>query len=97
VVPADRVSGIASRLPRERQHPEPPEEIAGHAGLYMAPEQTGPDEPVDRFPKANLYALGITFYEMLTGHAGPFRATDPMEWVHCPHSRDRPTRAPANG
>lgn len=32
--------GIASRLPRERQAPEPPEFIAGTLA-YMAPEQTG--------------------------------------------------------
>ncbi|MGF6852798.1 serine/threonine protein kinase [Paraburkholderia sp. CI3] len=32
--------GIASRLPRERQTPEPPETIAGTLG-YMAPEQIG--------------------------------------------------------
>ena len=32
--------GIASRLPRERQAPEPPEFIAGTLP-YMAPEQTG--------------------------------------------------------
>ena len=32
--------GIASRLPRERQAPEPPEVIAGTLA-YMAPEQTG--------------------------------------------------------
>jgi serine/threonine protein kinase len=32
--------GIASRLPRERQAPEPPEYIAGTLP-YMAPEQTG--------------------------------------------------------
>jgi serine/threonine protein kinase len=32
--------GIASRLPRERQLPEPPEFIAGTLA-YMAPEQTG--------------------------------------------------------
>ena len=32
--------GIASRLPRERQPPEPPEVIAGTLA-YMAPEQTG--------------------------------------------------------
>ena len=39
--------GIASRLPRERQAPAPPEVIAGTLA-YMAPEQS--DEPVDRFP-----------------------------------------------
>ncbi len=32
--------GIASRLPRERQAPEPPEFIAGTLP-YIAPEQTG--------------------------------------------------------
>ena len=32
--------GIASRLPRERQSPEPPELLAGTLA-YMAPEQTG--------------------------------------------------------
>src|SRR5229473_4991295 len=32
--------GIASRLPRERQAPTPPESIAGTLA-YMAPEQTG--------------------------------------------------------
>src|SRR5579863_4566553 len=32
--------GIASRLPRERQAPDPPETIAGTLA-YMAPEQTG--------------------------------------------------------
>ena len=32
--------GIASRLPRERQAPEPPDVLAG-ALAYMAPEQTG--------------------------------------------------------
>src|SRR4029077_5710335 len=29
-----------------------------------------------------LYALGVTFYQMLTG-ALPFSASDPMDWVHC--------------
>jgi serine/threonine protein kinase len=32
--------GNASRVPRERQWPEPPEFIAGTLA-YMAPEQTG--------------------------------------------------------
>jgi predicted ATPase/signal transduction histidine kinase len=72
--------GIASRLPRERQDPEPPEEIAGTLA-YMAPEQTGRmNRSIDS--RSDLYALGITFYEMLTGTL-PFRATDPMEWIHC--------------
>ena len=72
--------GIASRLPRERQSPEPPEFIAGTLA-YMAPEQTGRvNRSIDS--RSDLYALGVTFYEMLTGIL-PFTASDPMEWVHC--------------
>ena len=72
--------GIASRLPRERQSPEPPEFIAGTLP-YMAPEQTGRmNRSIDS--RSDLYALGVTLYEMLTGSL-PFTATDPMEWVHC--------------
>src|SRR5260370_4104856 len=72
--------GIASRLPRERQSPEPPEFIAGTLA-YMAPEQTGRmNRSVDS--RSDLYALGGTFYEMLTGNL-PFIASDPTEWVRC--------------
>jgi serine/threonine protein kinase len=72
--------GIASRLPRERQSPEPPELIAGTLA-YMAPEQTGRmNRSIDS--RSDLYSLGVTLYEMLTG-ALPFMASDPMEWVHC--------------
>src|SRR5712672_2523142 len=72
--------GIASRLPRERQAPAPPESIAGTLA-YMAPEQTGRmNRSIDA--RSDLYALGVTFYQMLTGSL-PFTAADPMEWVHC--------------
>ena len=72
--------GIASRLPRERQAPQPPETIAGTLA-YMAPEQTGRmNRSIDA--RSDLYALGVTLYEMLTGSL-PFSAADPMEWVHC--------------
>jgi PAS domain S-box-containing protein len=72
--------GIASRLPRERQSPEPPEFIAGTLA-YMAPEQTGRmNRSIDS--RSDLYSLGVTFYQTLTGSL-PFTASDPMEWVHC--------------
>ncbi len=72
--------GIASRLPREHLGPAPPEVIAGTLA-YMAPEQTGRmNRSIDT--RSDLYSLGITFYEMLTGVL-PFAASDPMEWVHC--------------
>jgi serine/threonine protein kinase len=72
--------GIASQLPRERQYPEPPESIAGTLA-YMAPEQTGRmNRSIDS--RSDLYSLGVTLYEMLTGSL-PFTASEPMEWVHC--------------
>src|SRR3954453_10372670 len=72
--------GIASRLSRERQAPEPPETIAGTLA-YMAPEQTGRmNRSIDA--RSDLYALGVTLYQMLTGVL-PLAAADPMEWVHC--------------
>src|SRR3989449_5907676 len=78
--------GIASRLRRERQAPGPPEVIAGSLP-YMAPEQTGRmNRSVDA--RSDLYAAGVTLYEMLTGSL-PFHASDPMEWVHS-HIARRP-------
>ena len=72
--------GIASRLPRERQVPVPPEIITGTLA-YMSPEQTGRmNRSIDT--RSDLYSLGVTLYQMLTG-ALPFAATNPLEWVHC--------------
>src|SRR5258707_2194571 len=72
--------GIASRLPRDRQSPVPPEIIAGTLA-YMAPEQTGRmNRSIDA--RSDLYSLGVTLYEMFTGTL-PFAAADPMEWIHC--------------
>jgi PAS domain S-box-containing protein len=77
---------IASRLTRERQPPEPPETIAGTLA-YMAPEQTGRmNRSIDA--RSDLYSLGITLYQMLTGVL-PFAAVEPIEWVHC-HLAKRP-------
>src|ERR1700730_10770561 len=79
--------GIASRLPRERQQPGPPEVIAG-TFAYMAPEQTGRmNRSIDA--RTHLYSLGVTLYEMLTGML-PFTPADPMECIHC-HIARQPT------
>ena len=70
--------GIASRLARERQAPDPPEMIAGTLA-YMAPEQTGRmNRSIDS--RSDLYALGVTFYRMLTGVC---RSPLPIRWNGC--------------
>jgi len=47
---------------------------------YLAPEQTGrTGRPVDQ--RADLYALGATFYELATG-APPFGSGDPLRLTH---------------
>jgi PAS domain S-box-containing protein len=78
--------GIASRSAPGQQQPEPLDLLAGTLA-YMAPEQTGRmSRSVDS--RSDLYSLGITLYQMLTGSL-PFVASDPMEWVHC-HIAKRP-------
>jgi predicted ATPase/signal transduction histidine kinase len=80
--------GIATRLPREQQPARPPPLIEGTLP-YMSPEQTGRmNRAVDS--RSDLYSLGVTFYQMLTGRL-PFEARDPLEWVHC-----HVARAPAS-
>ena len=72
--------GIASRLQRERQSPNSVEFIAGTLA-YMAPEQTGRmNRSIDS--RSDLYSLGVTLYEMLTGSL-PFITSDSMELIHC--------------
>jgi predicted ATPase/signal transduction histidine kinase len=71
--------GVATRAQRERPVPDPPEVIAGTLA-YMAPEQTGRmNRSTDS--RSDLYGLGVTLYEMLTG-ALPFTASDAMELIH---------------
>ncbi|ETW99747.1 MAG: hypothetical protein ETSY1_13875 [Candidatus Entotheonella factor] len=64
----------------------------------MSPEQTGRmNRPIDY--RTDFYALGITLYEILTGHM-PFEASDALGWVHahlagqpapiCKHNADVP-------
>src|SRR5207302_958489 len=53
-----------------------------------APEQTGRmNRSIDS--RSDLYALGVTLYEMVTG-TRPFMASDPIELVHC-HIARQPT------
>jgi predicted ATPase len=78
--------GFATRLPRERQTLISPSLLPGTLA-YMAPERTGRvNRSVDA--RSDLYSLGVTLYEMLTG-APPFVTVDPMEMIHC-HVARRP-------
>lgn len=62
--------GIASLMQAAKEHAAEP--VSG-TWLYMAPEQLN-GEPVDA--RADLFAFGVTFYEMLTGQK-PFHGTSP--------------------
>ena len=48
---------------------------------YVSPEQTGRMNRSVDF-RSDLYSLGVTLYEMLTGRV-PFASDDPLELVHC--------------
>ncbi|MCC3419235.1 MAG: AAA family ATPase [Microcoleus sp. PH2017_07_MST_O_A] len=71
---------IATRLSRSTQTLSHPNLLEGTIA-YMSPEQTGRmNRSIDY--RTDFYSLGITFYEMMCGEV-PFKATDPMELVHC--------------
>ncbi|MEH1869681.1 MAG: AAA family ATPase [Nostoc sp.] len=70
---------IASLLPRETQTLVNPNVLEGTLA-YVSPEQTGRmNRGIDY--RTDLYSLGVTFYELLTGEL-PFDSNDPMELVH---------------
>lgn len=71
--------GIASQLNQEKTSVKNINLIEGTLA-YLAPEQTG---RINRFLdyRADFYALGVTFYELLTGTL-PFNTADPLEMVH---------------
>src|SRR5262249_42402973 len=71
--------GLASVLSRE-MIPFRNSSVLEGTLAYLAPEQTGRMHgTMDE--RADFYALGVTFYELLTGHV-PFTQADPLELVH---------------
>ncbi|WP_434425740.1 serine/threonine protein kinase [Nannocystis pusilla] len=81
---------IASALATESVALAAPERLVGTLA-YMAPEQTGRvGRGIDQ--RADLYALGVTFFELLTGRR-PFAQSDAMELVHAHLARTPPDPA----
>ncbi len=85
---------IASLLSKENPEINSPNLLEGTLA-YMSPEQTGRmNRTVDY--RTDLYSIGVTFYELLTGQLPFGDAHDPMELVHChiakipvsPHDRN---------
>ncbi|MEK8020053.1 MAG: ATP-binding sensor histidine kinase [Candidatus Parabeggiatoa sp.] len=71
---------IASRLPRENPSLKNPEQLEGTLA-YISPEQTGRMNRALDY-RTDLYSLGVTFYELLTGKV-PFESDSALELVHC--------------
>jgi predicted ATPase/signal transduction histidine kinase len=71
--------GLASQLPQETQTLQTPGLLEGTLA-YLSPEQTGRmNRGIDY--RSDFYALGVTFYELLTGQL-PFQSNDPLELVY---------------
>src|SRR3984957_17473894 len=90
---SDPADGLWDRFPASVRAPAPRTSRVNRRPLPdVAPEQTGRmNRSIDS--RSDLYALGVTLYEMLIGNL-PFSASDPIEWVHC-HIAKEPV-APGN-
>jgi serine/threonine protein kinase len=75
--------GAASRLNRQN---EPIAWMATGTLSYACPEQTGRiSHAVDQ--RTDLYSLGVTLYDMLTGRV-PFEGSTPLEVLHAHIARN---------
>lgn len=81
--------GVASRISGEDPRDQP--KILSATFAYMSPEHTGRTRrKIDA--RSDLYSLGVTFYEMLTGQL-PFNLganADSADWIH-QHLASEPT------
>ncbi len=72
--------GAASLLSNEHRRSAPASRRIEGTLTHVSPEQTGRiHRSVDH--RSDLYSLGITFYELLTGRL-PFRSDDALEMLH---------------
>lgn len=72
--------GISSRINYNQQYTGNPDQLEGTLA-YVSPEQTGRMNRVVDY-RTDLYSLGVTFYETLTGRL-PFETKNSLELVHC--------------
>jgi PAS domain S-box-containing protein len=72
--------GIATQFSHTNPTFKSPHGLEGTLA-YLSPEQTGRMNRLLDY-RADFYSLGVTFYELLTGHL-PFPTTDMLELVHC--------------
>jgi serine/threonine protein kinase len=72
--------GIATQFNRTNPTFKSPHVLEGTLA-YLSPEQTGRMNRLLDY-RTDFYSLGVTFYELLTGHL-PFPTADILELVHC--------------
>jgi predicted ATPase/transcriptional regulator with GAF, ATPase, and Fis domain/tRNA A-37 threonylcarbamoyl transferase component Bud32 len=85
--------GFATRGATDTQATLPLHLLRG-ALVYLSPEQTGRmNRTIDY--RTDFYSLGVTFYELLTGHP-PFRADDALELIHSHIAKVPPAPAELN-